>query len=316
MGLLSVALATICACTAVTGANQLTKTDECFCDAGADTTDAFEAPPSCNERAPTAWSAPKKLDALTAPGTSSAPVDPYVLPDGLTLFFTAVDATSTHSRIFFASRAGRADPFAAGTPLAGLETLGDKDLKEPALENLRELIFASEGDLWVATRPSPADAVKPTKYPPGDLNTPDAEGAPTVSAHGELRMVFVRTKTGERSRLFEARRSDPSPGGAWSDVTDLTLLNGAGYDLTCPALSPDGLTLFYASNSGEPAGTSIYVARRPKLDATFNPPEVVKALSVTGKTSCPRAITDDGCEIYLTNDSSGARASYVAARGP
>jgi hypothetical protein len=314
--LLCVVCVSVGGCTAITGANKLEKTDDCLAncgDTGTDVTDTYDAPPLCSDAKITAWLAPTKLDKVGGPGTKPGVLDPYVVPDGLSLYFVATDTTSGMGRIFFTTRATRTDSFAGGTALAGLEALASKSLAQPAVGNPREVIFASEGDLWVGTRGAPTGPVTADRYAPGDLNTADAEDSPTVSASADLRMVFVRTKSGARSRLFEAKRSDPSPGGAWSDIAD-SVLSGDAYDLTCPALSPDGLTLFYASNVGETGSSSVYVARRPKLDATFNPPDPVPALTVKGKINCPRSITADGCELYLSNDSSGSMTSYVARR--
>lgn len=40
----------------------------------------------------------------------------------------------------------------------------------------------------------------------------------------------------------------------------------------------------------------------------------VAALTVSGKFNCPRSVTADGCEMYLSNESSGKLTAYSAKR--
>jgi hypothetical protein len=319
-------------CTAITGAKDLQKVDDCVGDCAdsaadvadvadvVDVVDVVDTGSACSAAPLTSWAAPVKLDKVAAPGGGTpGAVDPAVSPDGLQLFFTTTDPGH---RAFVVTRALRSDTFAGGALLEGLDSVTGSINQPTPGSGLREVLFAVEGDLWVGTRGTTSGPVKPIKYPPGDLNTADDEGYPTMSAGSELRLIFARTKAGGHTRLYEATRSDPSPGGGFGSVTDLAALNSADYDVTCPALSPDGLVLFFATTEGFDPGdsgatpqTKVFVTQRAKLDAPFGAPVAVPALTAAGKLNCPRSITDDRCEIFLGSDRDGKLTGYVAKRG-
>ena len=285
-------------------------------DAGGDAAPEADATPAtCNGASTTSWDVPIRLTDVHGVGTSALTFDPYVLPDGLTLLFTAPDSAGLH-RIHFAGRADRGASFTGGSLLAGLDVDAFKSagLDQPAADRLEEVLFTGPmqgGDLWVGTRASAAGPVTPRHYELAALNTIDAEGAPSLSADGKA-MVFTRRASGARSKLFEARRDDATPGTDWTTVLELAL-NDPSFDVGCPALTGDGLTLVFSANDGGGGSSTAYVAQRPSITSPFGLRLPVPALT-GGVTTCPRSISADGCELYFTSDRDVTSTVYVSRR--
>ena len=284
---------------------------------GDDTFDA--APIDCNAMPVTAWTTPvPSTDLVGVAGTPA--LDPYVLPDGLTILFSAANA-SGKSRIHVATRASRTDPFSGVALLDGFDdaTFGTVDVEQPAAVGLEEIVFAAPPgveDLWVATRAAASGPVTTRHYTEAFLDTSGIEASPTLSADG-ARMIFSRGgASGGSYSLYEATRLTTSPGSDWVGVSALSSLNDPAYSVACPALSPDGLTLFYASDATAPGTTSttVFVAQRTSVTTAFGSGTPVAALTAAGKFNCPRSITADGCELYLTTDADGAFSAHVARR--
>lgn len=274
------------------------------------------APPSCNAAAPTAWSTPTALTEVTGVAKTEPAVDPYVLPNGLALVFAA-PGPSGKLRPHFVTRANRGVPFSGGAQIAGFDGAewDGVDIGQPTAVSVEEMLFTTPinmGDLWVATAASGTIASK--RYGETFINTGDFEGMPTLTADRE-RMIFARAVSGHYE-LFEATRLSTAPGTPWVGVSPLTSINNASYSVACPALSPDGLTLYFTSNAEAPGTlqTTIFVTQRTSRTTAFGTPTAVPALSAPGKLNCPRSITADGCELYLSNDSSGKTQAYAARR--
>jgi len=276
------------------------------------TTDA--ALPPCKDAPTTNWSTPTKLDKVHGVGTSANVLDPYVLPDGLTLLFTATDSKGWR-RIHVATRLDTNQPFEGGTLLGGLDTepLADQHLDQPAASSPLEIFFVGPtNDFWIGLRGTRTDPVTPKKLTEPALNTIDQEALATLSGDG-TRMVFSR-KVGTRFKLFEATRTDGSPGGTWLDVKELSTVNNPGWDSVCPALSANGNTLFFATNELDPASsaTTVYVSTRTSPTSPFGGRTPVPGLGASKKLTCPRAIRDDGCELYMVSDRDGDSVGYVS----
>jgi hypothetical protein len=74
-------------------------------------------------------------------------------------------------------------------------------------------------------------------------------------------------------------------------------------DEYAPALSTDGLEIFFASNRpGGKGGFDVYTSRRPALDQPFAPPTVVTEVNSALDDVGPR-ISSDGTTLYLNYDS-------------
>lgn len=127
----------------------------------------------------------------------------------------------------------------------------------------------------------------------GEVNTDAPEWAPALSADG-LELFFQRDGT-RSSSIFVARRSTPE--GPFDVAEPLAgVVNTDTEDQFDPSISPDGLTLYYASGVG--ATTRIYRARRTARDAPF---ASVEPLSL-GSAAYGPDVSQDGLElVYSVN---------------
>ncbi|HEY5949709.1 MAG TPA: hypothetical protein VIV40_29645 [Kofleriaceae bacterium] len=115
--------------------------------------------------------------------------------------------------------------------------------------------------------------------------------------------------------VFVAKRATAT--SAWGTPTEVTELTNAAWDMA-PEISPDGLTLWWASERSSGAGVSdIWVTTRPDRTSAWATPMRETNLSTPGYDLDP-ALSDDGLTMTLTSDgpSSGTIASdlYISTR--
>jgi hypothetical protein len=134
------------------------------------------------------------------------------------------------------------------------------------------------------------------------LGTARADQGPSLTA--DLRELYFYSNRDCPScyDLFVAKRMAVTD--AWGTPTPVTELNTASVDVT-PEVSPDGLTLWYASERDTPAGgADIWVTTRANRSLPWNPPMRDVNLSTTGYDVDP-ALGDNGLAMALTSDGSG-----------
>jgi len=130
------------------------------------------------------------------------------------------------------------------------------------------------------------------------INSMEDEGAPAVSPNGDL-MVFTRCRYDKTQNmgasLFAARMSR----GNWSEPVLLPL---AGDSLIAahPAISPDGNTLYFASDRlGGQGGTDIWMASRDG-NSFSNPVNLGKEINTPGNEVFPSV--DWQGNLYFSSD--------------
>jgi hypothetical protein len=90
----------------------------------------------------------------------------------------------------------------------------------------------------------------------------------------------------------------------WGVPAELVELSNAAFDMA-PEISPDGLTLWYASERESPAGgADIWVTTRPNRASAWATPMRETNLSTAGYDSDP-ALSDDGLTMTITSDGNG-----------
>jgi outer membrane protein OmpA-like peptidoglycan-associated protein len=126
------------------------------------------------------------------------------------------------------------------------------------------------------------------------------EASPTISKDGKL-MIFARSNDGNRKThrevcLYMSRNN----GSTWSEpelmsINDLDYWNGA------PCLSPDGKSLYFASNrKGGKGGLDIYRSKLDESGKWGKPSNLGESINTGGDESFPM-ITEDG-KLYFSSD--------------
>jgi len=138
--------------------------------------------------------------------------------------------------------------------------------------------------------------------------------APALSAD-ELTLVFSSTRAGGLggADLYETRRATvQSP---WSSPINLTALNSASND-DRPALSTDGLELYFASDrGGGPGPSNLGVSRRSSPTAPWGAPALLPApVNLMGVSTTDPALSPDGLRLWFAADGSGGSDLYSVER--
>ncbi len=158
------------------------------------------------------------------------------------------------------------------------------------------------------------DASAVTEVP--GINLPDRhEASPTISKDGKL-MVFARSNDGNRKThrevcLYMSRFN----GSTWSEP-ELMSINDVDYWNGAPSLSPDGKSLYFASNrKGGKGGLDLYRSKMDESGKWGKPSNLGESINTPGDESFPM-ITEDG-KLYFSSDghpSLGGLDLFVATR--
>jgi hypothetical protein len=260
----------------------------------------------CAEPTGLAWKKPVQLAGIAGP-TADVPMQPYGLPDALSLLF--VTRPADKGQVFLATRKSVTDTFAGATPLA-FDAIDNAQFVA-TLPGLHEVMFGSAGHIWVGTRVGATGTYATRAYVgPVAGGVDDGESWPSLTPDGQI-MAYARGPL-FRWKLWEARRTNTSPGANWTSAVELAELNDAAssYVSICPAISADGLHLWFMTNQTKSA--LLYHAKRPTLDAKFGSPTPLAAFADTNP--CPRSVSKNGCEMYLTCTVDGVDRACVSKR--
>ena len=172
---------------------------------------------------------------------------------------------------------------ADGRTLVFTRRVGGRD------EDFYESTFDPEAGTWAPARPIDA------------INTPDAEGAQTISADGKL-LVFTgcdrRGGLGSCDLYYANRRPD----GGWSEPRNLGApVNTAAWE-SQPSLSANGDLLFFASTRpGGRGKADLYAAGRTPGGGWGEPINLGPAVNTDGDETTP-FFHADGRTLYFMSD--------------
>src|SRR4029079_11599378 len=108
--------------------------------------------------------------------------------------------------------------------------------------------------------------------------------------------------------IFVATRTSAT--APWGTPTELTALTNAAKDMA-PEITPDGLTLYYASErQSPPGGSDIWMTTRPDRTSAWASPARETNLSTAGYDTDP-ALSDDGLTMMLTSDGAGGSGAAI-----
>lgn len=212
------------------------------------------------------WSAPVQLpNQFNSPASEGGP---FVSADQLAVLFESNRSEGQGGYdIYILTRRTMQAPWAAPVNLGPLVNSSSDD-REPFLSlDGRTLLFSSSRgdghggyDIWMCTRPSPADVwSKPVNLGPA-INSASDEGGPWLSRDGRLLLFHSDRPEGQGSAdLYMATRR--SPNAPWSEPVNLAALNSTSTDCQ-PCLSADGTELFFTSTRpGGQGGRDLWVCR-------------------------------------------------------
>ncbi len=226
--------------------------------------------------------------------TTAQEDDPVLSSDGLELIFARDSGGATGKDLFRATRATAADAFGAPAALTAFNTAGPEESPRLSPDDLT-LFWASNQDVMSATRTSTAASF----------------GAATPVA-------FVNTNLYEKwfdacpNGYYLVTRANPPDGQDFFEGTVGTAPTGPVPELNSAAneistsLSPDCLTLYFASNRAVGAANPvhIYMATRASLTDKWSAPTVVDTFG-------PPTVDDE--DLYLT--ANGHFAIFASTRG-
>ena len=132
----------------------------------------------------------------------------------------------------------------------------------------------------------PGDAAAPATFNPpqlvAELGDSDADDdKPTLTAD-RLEIYFLSTRDGgpRSGDVWRSTRADPT--SAWDAPSVVDEVSSPSHEKS-PAVSPDGLTLWVASDrSGGQGGLDIWVSTRPDRNSAWSTPSPVTALNTSG----------------------------------
>lgn len=190
---------------------------------------------------------------------------PSVTGDGTTLYFHSMRAGGVGGWDLYTSVRGDGGVFGEVSLVAGINSPSSDDFPY-VVENGKTLYFAStragQSDIYRSTMGA-NDLFELPAPLPGPVTTSADEVAPVVSSD-ERTIYFARASFGppETSEVWVASRANANdPFDAPSRVTELDAVDALNHPTW---LSPDGCTLYFASNRAGSNALDIYRATKPK----------------------------------------------------
>ncbi len=164
-------------------------------------------------------------------------------------------------------------------------------------------------DLWESRRASVEESFQTSTNLPRVVNSFATDDSPSLSADG-LQIVFASDRPGSEGDLdlYLCRRADPQE--KWGPPVPLNPPVNTDQREECGAFSPDGLTLYFASNRPNGLGaTDIWSARRSSLSDPFGPPENLGSTVNSADDETHFRPTADGRGAVLCRRASDGRHS-------
>ena len=271
------------------------------------------APPRCDPKK--AFGAPVLVSGLS---TSADESTARLTADELTVYFARGAAGTGLPDLYMATRPSSQAGWGAAVPVPGVNT-GGPDFAPMLTDDGLTLFFTSDSagtrggtDIFTSTRTKVSDTFPAgmTLAPLGVVNTAASEADPYVVPSGKAIWFDAYVGPGD-SDIY---RSASGPTGLTTREKVLGI-GSAAVD-AYPVVTPDELTLYFASNRVDPDSLGdyeIYVATRAVATAAFDQPKLLKVLS-TADAEFPTWISRDECELYLTRRVSGNYDIYRAER--
>jgi hypothetical protein len=262
-------------------------------------------------RAQFTFGVPENLGPVV--NSSSVEGGPSISFDGLTLFFSSSRPGGFGSGdLWMAARAGTFGPWESPVHLGPTVNTAFNDGAPCISTDALTLFFQSNRpggfggwDLWMTTRVSPEGPWEaPVNLGP-TVNSSSTEWGPEISFDG-LTLFFSSTRPGgfgswDLWMTTRASVSDP-----WSTPVNLGPTVNTSADDLGPAISPNGLTLFFASTRpGGLGGTDLWMTSRASIEDPWEPPVLLPAPVNTSSGDATPSISADGTTLFFRSDRPG-----------
>jgi hypothetical protein len=260
---------------------------------------------------PDAWGVPELITGLGVPGELWGPA---LSDDARTLVFGGGGPED----IYMATRAGRGAAFSPARPITEVNTAADEGTPFLTSDGLGLYFYAvrpegvGQRDIWLATRATPTGAWGAPRLVE-NVNGEANEQNPWVSRDGRIIVFDSNRARGDGGPdLWLARRD--SVASSFGTPVSLREVNTSAFE-EGPALSPDALTLFFASTRGGGGGgdLDIWSASRPGASSAFSAPTPVTELNTDG-TELDLALSSDGEELFFSSSRDSRQQLYRALR--
>jgi hypothetical protein len=251
------------------------------------------------------WSTPQVVPGADLGDPANTLDDPNVSSNGLEMIFSMTLSGGPNSNFYVMTRATTADTW--GTPTLVTELASTLDEVSPRLSpDDKTLYFERGGAIFTATR----TAIGATWTNIGalaEVNTGNSQKWMSVCAGGDF--VLSRKVAGSTTGY---------------DFYEGTLGNGAGtliaslsspYSDVGAHLSPDCLTMYFASTRADQTNSEIYVTTRASVGGAWSAPQLVDAFNASGTSQDDPGITPDQHLFVFTRQSTGVpNAIYTSTR--
>ncbi len=177
------------------------------------------------------------------------------------------------------------------------------------------LVGSSPYDIWMTTRPTrDGEWCEPVNLGP-PINTPDTDAFPCISADG-LSLYFMSDRPGclGEHDIWVSTRATQNDN--WGEPANLGPVVNSTRDEIGPAISPDGLTLFFSSGypyTPRPGGfgrSDLWVTQRASKNEPWGKPVNLGPIVNTTANEIRPNISADGSTIYFCSTRAGGQGNW------
>ena len=255
-------------------------------------------------------------EPLTGLGVNVDMWSPSLSADGTTLYFAGWDGNSEH--IYSATRSGTSTQFSRAVRLPSVNSItGAEGTPYVSFDDLTLYFYSTRagGDggrnIWSASRRNGNTNTNFVAPAPLDVVNSDSDDHLPWLSRDELTLLFVSNRPGlGQSDIWRATRAHKAD--AFSSPMLLPKINSSARDER-PALTRDGLTLFFTSDRGTASDLDLYVAERSDTQAEFSKPVAVDALNSPAIDADP-ALSADEAELFFASSRQGSAGLWRALR--
>src|SRR5688500_18747241 len=218
--------------------------------------------------------------ALTELNTTAYEEGGSLSPDELTIYFASFRGGVGGNDIYVATRASRDAPFGAPALLAGVNTTANENWPSVTADGLQLYLstLAQSWDIHAAQRANTTSNFG-AHAPVASLNSTTDEFYQLVLPNHSA-IYFEAARGGTDRDLYRAARN---VGGTFDAATEITSVSTA-MDEKTPVLTPDELTLFFASNRPGGSGAfDIWLAKRSTATDGFGTASIVAAVNTSAE---------------------------------